>query len=226
MACGSAPFASFSVIVSWPPCPKAWMVAVLAMVAVPPVMATAPPLTRSWPAALRVISMVLFEASPNTLSVCALARYDAVTAGMSRVSSDSRPWSKETGSASGVDASRAASDVRVAFRFVIDLSMAPPSLSCRSVDDSCASGRRSRRFPAARHAGRALLLDEPFVRGLGTGLLGVLGRQRQVLHLARGGALLPGFRHADHLLSSTRLSSRSSLMATSVPKRKGANFLK
>ena len=42
---------------------------VLATVGVPPVMATAPPLTRMFPAALRLIVIVLSSESPMTVSV-------------------------------------------------------------------------------------------------------------------------------------------------------------
>ena len=61
---GRAPLASFSEMVSFPPWPKLWTRAVLATVGVPPWMATAPPLTRMVPAALRLTSMVLSAASP------------------------------------------------------------------------------------------------------------------------------------------------------------------
>ena len=66
---GRAPFASFSVMVSLPPWPNTWIRAVLATVGVPPVTATAPPLTRIWPAALRLTSMVLSRLSPKTVRV-------------------------------------------------------------------------------------------------------------------------------------------------------------
>ena len=65
-AFGSAPLTSLSVITSLPPCPKAWMSEVLATVGVPPATVTAPPLTRIWPAALRLIVIELSRLSPNT----------------------------------------------------------------------------------------------------------------------------------------------------------------
>ena len=71
-AFGSAPLTSLSVITSLPPCPKAWMSEVLATVGVPPATLTAPPLTRIWPAALRLIVIELSRLSPNTESVPAL----------------------------------------------------------------------------------------------------------------------------------------------------------
>ena len=59
----------------------------LATVGVPPVTATAPPLTRSWPAALRLTVMLLSRLSPKTVNVPALK--DAVTANSRRFSNDS-----------------------------------------------------------------------------------------------------------------------------------------
>src|SRR6476661_5607250 len=58
------------------------MLAVFATVGVPPLMATAPPLTSSLPAALRLTSIVLLTLSPMTESTPALN--DAVTAGVMR----------------------------------------------------------------------------------------------------------------------------------------------
>ena len=79
-AAGSAPFASLSVIVSLPPCPKTWISAVLATVGVPPVTATAPPLTRILPAASRLTTIELLAASPKTVSTPLLN--DAVVAAL------------------------------------------------------------------------------------------------------------------------------------------------
>src|SRR5687768_1187196 len=67
-ALGSAPLAWLSVIASWPPRPKTRIRAVLATVGVPPEIAIAPLLTRSLPAASRLIVIVLSALSPNTLS--------------------------------------------------------------------------------------------------------------------------------------------------------------
>src|SRR5262245_55608799 len=55
---------------------------VLATVGVPPVIETAPPLTRISPAALRLTTMELFRASPRTVNVP--AEKVAVTAGNTR----------------------------------------------------------------------------------------------------------------------------------------------
>src|SRR3954451_3305625 len=78
LAFGSAPLASSSLMVSLPSRLKTWMVVVLATVATPPSTVTAPPLTRIVPAALRLMVMVLFRASPLTVSTPPLK--DAVTA--------------------------------------------------------------------------------------------------------------------------------------------------
>ena len=56
---GSAPLTSLRVITSLSPRPKTRISAVLATVGVPPTTATAPPLTRILPAALRLIAMLL-----------------------------------------------------------------------------------------------------------------------------------------------------------------------
>jgi hypothetical protein len=56
------------VIVSLPPRPWTWISAVLATVGVPPMTATAPPLTRMFPAALRLTTIELSSASPLTVS--------------------------------------------------------------------------------------------------------------------------------------------------------------
>ena len=66
-------------------------IAVLATVGIPPWMATAPPLTRMVPAALRLTSMVLLAAAPMIISVCAAGIKDAVTASISRGSMGSKP---------------------------------------------------------------------------------------------------------------------------------------
>ena len=67
-AAGSAPLTSLSVIMSLPPRPKTWISEVLATVGVPPTTATAPPLTRIWPAASRLTVMLLSRLSPMTVS--------------------------------------------------------------------------------------------------------------------------------------------------------------
>ncbi len=82
LARGSAPLAWLSVIVSLPPRPNTWIKLVLATVGEPPTTWTAPPLTRSWPAALRLISMLLSRPSPKTVSTPALALNVAVTAAL------------------------------------------------------------------------------------------------------------------------------------------------
>jgi hypothetical protein len=66
LAAGSAPLASFSVMTSLPPWPNSCIRAVLATVAVPPKIVTAPPLTRRRPAALRLMVMLFSRSSPNT----------------------------------------------------------------------------------------------------------------------------------------------------------------
>ena len=66
-AAGSAPLTSLIVITSLPPSPKTWIFEVLATVGVP-LTATAPPLTRIWPAALRLTVMLLSRLSPLTVS--------------------------------------------------------------------------------------------------------------------------------------------------------------
>ena len=80
LAAGSAPLTSLSVSTSLPPRPKTWITEVLATVGVPPTTATAPPLTRILPAALRLTVMLLSRLSPVTLSVPLLN--DAVTAAL------------------------------------------------------------------------------------------------------------------------------------------------
>ena len=67
---GSAPLASLSVIVSLPPWPKTWISAVFATGGVPPVTATAPPLTRMVPAALRLTVDVVVEVVAEDGQVC------------------------------------------------------------------------------------------------------------------------------------------------------------
>ena len=67
LALGNAPFASSRVSVSLPAPPTTEIDRVLATVGVPPVTATAPPFTRIVPAASRLITMVLFWASPTTV---------------------------------------------------------------------------------------------------------------------------------------------------------------
>src|SRR5215210_6664935 len=67
-AAGSAPLLSSNEIVSFPTCPKIWIKLVLATVGTPPVIATAPPLTRIFPAAFREILIKLPRLSPNTVS--------------------------------------------------------------------------------------------------------------------------------------------------------------
>src|SRR5829696_6829596 len=69
LALGSAPLVWLRVIVSFPPRPNTWISAVLATVGVPPETETAPPLTSSVPAALRLMTIVLAALSPDTLSV-------------------------------------------------------------------------------------------------------------------------------------------------------------
>ena len=69
LARGSAPLASSSLRVSLPPWPNTWISAVLATVAVPPLICTAPPLTRMFPAALRLVMIMLSSESPNSVSV-------------------------------------------------------------------------------------------------------------------------------------------------------------
>src|SRR5262245_51486659 len=64
---------------SLPPCPNAWMSDVLATVGVPPVIDTAPPLTRRAPAAFRLITMLLFWLSPMIVSISATGEKTAVT---------------------------------------------------------------------------------------------------------------------------------------------------
>ena len=61
-AAGSAPLTSLSVIVSLPPRPKTWIVEVLATVGVPPMTATAPPLTRMLPGRVAADRDVVVEA--------------------------------------------------------------------------------------------------------------------------------------------------------------------
>ena len=80
LARGSAPLLSLSVIVSFPPRPNPWIRLVLATVAVPPWMTTAPPLMRMVPAASRLTVIVLSRASPNTDSMPLVGSKDAVTA--------------------------------------------------------------------------------------------------------------------------------------------------
>jgi hypothetical protein len=63
-AAGSAPLDSSSEIVSLPPLPNTWIVAVLATVAVPPLTGTVPPFTKICPAASRLVTMVLSTSSP------------------------------------------------------------------------------------------------------------------------------------------------------------------
>ena len=90
LAAGSAPLTSLSVIVSLPPSPNTWMRAVLATVGVPPATATAPPLTRIWPAALRLTVIELSRLSPLTDRVPALN--DAVVAALAgELATASRP---------------------------------------------------------------------------------------------------------------------------------------
>ena len=79
---GSAPLTWLSVIVSLPPWPKTWISVVFATVGAPPATATAPPFTRIWPAALRLIVMLLSRLSPNTVSWPAPGLNDAVTAAL------------------------------------------------------------------------------------------------------------------------------------------------
>ena len=69
---------------SLPPWPKTWIRLVLATVGVPPRIATAPPLTRIVPAALRLTVIVLSRASPKTVRMPAAGEKVAVTAGMTR----------------------------------------------------------------------------------------------------------------------------------------------
>src|SRR5262245_28531272 len=80
LAAGSAPLLSSRVIVSFPPRPNPWISAVLAIVAVPPTMATAPPLIRILPAALRLTVIVLSRLSAITVSTPLAGAKDAVTA--------------------------------------------------------------------------------------------------------------------------------------------------
>ena len=63
---------------SLPAWPKTWISAVLATVGVPPVTAIAPPFTRIFPAASRLIVIELLAASPNTVRTPPLK--DAVVA--------------------------------------------------------------------------------------------------------------------------------------------------
>src|SRR3954470_19637174 len=67
MALGSAPLTSLSATLSAPSRPKTWTREVLATVGVPPDAVTAPPLTRTVPAASRLTMMVLARLSPLTL---------------------------------------------------------------------------------------------------------------------------------------------------------------
>ena len=65
---------------SLPAWPNTCINAVLATDGVPPSTGTAPPLTRIWPAALRLIATLLSRLSPNTVSTPAEAAKVAVTA--------------------------------------------------------------------------------------------------------------------------------------------------
>src|SRR5687768_12516566 len=79
---------------SLPPWPNTWISAVLATVAVPPLMATAPPFTRIVPAALRANVMVLLRLSPNVVRSCAVGLKVAVTAIVVflSVAAPAQPW--------------------------------------------------------------------------------------------------------------------------------------
>src|SRR5436190_20773984 len=65
------------------------MSAVFATVGVPPKTLTAPPLTRIFPAALRLMVILLSRLSPNTLKTPAVGKNVAVTAGKMRSCKDS-----------------------------------------------------------------------------------------------------------------------------------------
>ena len=67
---------------------------VLATVACPPLIATAPPLTRSVPAASRLTTIVLFAGIADDRSKPAAGENVAVIAGMTRLSSGSRPTTR------------------------------------------------------------------------------------------------------------------------------------
>ena len=67
-AAGSAPLISSSAMVSLPPLPNTLIRKVLATVGWPPWTATAPPLTRMLPAALRLVVIVLSRSSPVVVS--------------------------------------------------------------------------------------------------------------------------------------------------------------
>ena len=88
---------------SLPPRPKTWISAVLATVGVPPMTATAPPLTRIWPAALRLTAMLLSRLSPVTLSmpllkVAVTAAFAGTAGGGERAGGEhaagEEPWEK------------------------------------------------------------------------------------------------------------------------------------
>jgi len=74
---------------SLPPCPNTSISAVLATVGLPPRTGTAPPLMRMFPAALRLTTMLLASASPNTVNTPAPGMNAAVTANSLRSSNTS-----------------------------------------------------------------------------------------------------------------------------------------
>src|SRR5262249_16417451 len=94
---GRRPLLSSNAIVSLPFKPNAWIRLVLATVGVPPLIATAPPLTWIEPVASRLITLLLSFASPVTVPIPAVGLKRAVTAGITRVSRDSKPDSKSAG---------------------------------------------------------------------------------------------------------------------------------
>src|SRR5579871_1367165 len=77
---GIAPFASSTCSVSLPSWPNIWINEVLATVGLPPIGATAPPLTRMLPAASRLAVTVLLRVSPITVSWPAIGLKVAVVA--------------------------------------------------------------------------------------------------------------------------------------------------
>ena len=85
LAAGSAPLVSSSEMVSAPSWPSTLMTFVLAVVAMPPAIATAPPLTNNLPPTSRLTVIVLLVPSPVTVSTCVLELKLAETAKYFRI---------------------------------------------------------------------------------------------------------------------------------------------